>query len=1000
MSDMPQEIALFQKVKNEAARKRLNIKAAFFWFTGDEALALSHMTIAMYAAGYKPEDFAKAIRVNLPIVDDLPEEGVFDTTFCDRYQLGDDGMTFGLIPGAAPITPAGEKIVEGTDTTIVDGVDTITGEIVDKTTFDSAENSGNDGLDVDENDDEYTRYPIVQMPFRKQLLSQFTSNALRHHLTQTEHKEIVGLEMDTDNGYVQNLILAAESVEGIKRLDMPFLWKYTKAMRDVFDPEKRHELSLMLHFSKAWIETTHIDRGTLVKEWIAGNRISKVLPPNAPEKKEELPTVTAERYKRAVAQSIYNLNVESCIARMYPDAEPGSITIEQLKAAKNLIDSRDDIQAKVIKVISKINDIMDYDVLSIFGVTRAIDWSDCLNIGPVVLRNQARDWLTENGIYSNGKKSKGYSEWEEPHADRDNTEPSREDVDKMLAEQRGEFVEGISDPNDPKWVKTEVDKPEEKTELVTKVADGIFDVSALMQNSATHGTKKAAETTTNVQMEETVSDEKQAGDEVQPGESDLGTGEASNTGQQADVNQNADSVSQNSDSVNQTEPVLAQTEPEAQSDEPAVTYPTHFEPGRYENLPNEVYHSANGISSTQLKDVRISPMYYYGRHIAKTIPREQNDAMLRGTIIHSYVLEPEKFESEFAVPEEVPAEVVSTSGDLVSIIKEYNAGLPSLATPDELKAYIEELNKTLTPPLSLSGSADETANLYMSLPVDFQRIPDGTKHTASAQKACIKEYNASLQPLLKVSGTREQLLDQIATIDPEYAEKERAKFIPYNVSGTKEQLTEIVRAIRPDVVTADDWHQRQEEASQGKTMISLDMYAQAKNISSALQAHPSASRLLNHPSRQSEISYFGFDEETGLEIRVRPDLEITLPHARIGGDLKTTSLGYVKQEDLKARLHREIISRGYHLSAAMYCDTAELDQFFWIFVNRDEGYHWIAVVEASPDLLELGRKEYRRALRTINDCTMSGNWPAPITDDYTDELNDFDLRRLETLGAM
>ncbi|HCL6004071.1 PD-(D/E)XK nuclease-like domain-containing protein [Citrobacter freundii] len=983
------------------AKKQSGEPSAVFWESAKtESRALRDADNALEDSGKDPANYFKPLVTNFPVVNELPQEGEISFTFCNFYQLGDDGMTWSQIPGVTLPAHPGEKVVEGTDETIVNGVDTSTGEIVDQSQLYHSDDSGNDGLDIDENDDEYTRYPIVQMSFRKQLLSQFTSDALRHHLTQTEHKEIVGLEMDTDNGYVQNLVLAAESVEGIKKLDMPFLWKYTKAMKDVFAPEKRHELSLMLHFSKAWIETTHIDRGTLVKEWIAGNRISKVLPPNttdkAPEKKEELSTVTAERYKRAVSQSIYNLNVESCIARIYPDAEPGSITVEQLKSAKELIDSRDDIQAKVIKVISQINDIMDYDAHSIFGVTRAIDWSDCLNIGPVVLRNQARNWLAENGIYSNGKKSNGYSEWDDDsRAARQSTAPSDDEVGKQLAVQRGEFVEGISDPNDPKWVKTEIGKPEEKPELVTKVAEGIFDVSALMQNSATHGAKKAAETTSNVQVQETDINEKQAGDALHTGESDLGTGEESNTGQQADVNQNRDSVSQNSDSVNHIEPKSPEVVPE-----PQQVWPTHFEPGRYENLPNEMYHSANGISSTQLKDVRISPMYYYGRHIAKTIPREQNDAMLRGTIIHSYVLEPERFESEFAVPEEVPAEVVSTSGDLVSIIKEYNAGLPSLATPDELKAYIEELNKTLTPPLSLSGSADETANLYMSLPVDFQRIPDGTKHTASAQKACIKEYNASLQPLLKVSGTREQLLDQIATIDPEYAEKERAKFIPYNVSGTKEQLTEIVRAIRPDVVTADDWHQQQEEASQGKTMISLDMYAQAKNISAALQAHPSASRLLTHPSRQSEVSYFGFDEETGLEIRVRPDLEITLPHARIGGDLKTTSLGYVKQDELKARLHREIISRDYHLSAAMYCDTAELDQFFWIFVNRDEGYHWIAVVEASPDLLELGRKEYRRALRTINDCTVSGNWPAPITEDYTDELNDFDLRRLEALGAL
>lgn len=818
------------------------------------------------------------------------------------------------------------------------------------------------------------------MSFRKQLLAQFTSDALRYHLTQAEHKEVVGLEMDTDNGYVQNLILAAESVDKIKKLDMPFLWKYTKAVRDVFDTEKRHELSLVLQFTKIWAETSHIDRGILVREWAAGNRINGVQRTDSGTNADG--GYVTDRGEGA-HHTLDSLDLEIACATLPMDFNPHEIPGSILRRAKEIIAKKEEPWKSWSFILRNIPGILGVNRFAIFNLLR---------IAPENIHENAVKHLefvvaTMTEEFNKAMELLPLRTVEQ--------ELSQDDVRKMLAAQRGEFVEGISDPNDPKWVKTDIIPQKSEPEQVKKVGDGIFDVSALMQNSATHGTKKAAETTSNVQVQETDSNEKQAGDALHTGESDLGTGEESNTGQQADVNQNTDSVSQNSDSVNHIEPKSPEVVPE-----PQPVWPTHFEPGRYENLPNEVYHSANGISSTQLKDVRISPMYYYGRHIAKTIPREQNDAMLRGTIIHSYVLEPEKFESEFAVPEEVPAEVVSTSGDLVSIIKEYNAGLPSLATPDDLKAYIEELNKTLTPPLSLSGSADETANLYMSLPVDFQRIPDGTKHTASSQKACIKEYNASLQPLLKVSGTREQLLDQIATIDPEYAEKERAKFIPYNVSGTKEQLTEIVRAIRPDVVTADDWHQQQEEASQGKTMISLDMYAQAKNISAALQAHPSASRLLTHPSRQSEVSYFGFDEETGLEIRVRPDLEITLPHARIGGDLKTTSLGYVKQDDLKARLHREIISRDYHLSAAMYCDTAELDQFFWIFVNRDEGYHWIAVVEASPDLLELGRKEYRRALRTINDCTMSGNWPAPITEDYTDELNDFDLRRLEALGSL
>jgi exodeoxyribonuclease VIII len=171
-------------------------------------------------------------------------------------------------------------------------------------------------------------------------------------------------------------------------------------------------------------------------------------------------------------------------------------------------------------------------------------------------------------------------------------------------------------------------------------------------------------------------------------------------------------------------------------------------------------------------------------------------------------------------------------------------------------------------------------------------------------------------------------------------------------------------------------------------------------VEKAVFEHPSAARLLNHPNRKSEVSYFGFDEETGLELRVRPDLEIQLPHSRIGGDLKTIDLANVKQERIRDRLHREIIERDYHLSAAMYCDVANLDQFFWIFVNKTAGYHWVAVVEASTELLELGRLEYRRTLREINTAMEINNWPAPITEDYTDFLNDFDLRRLEALGAM
>lgn len=91
-----------------------------------------------------------------------------------------------------------------------------------------------DGIQIGEHDDENTRYPVCRMPFRKQLLAQFTADELRHHVTREEYEAISMLEMDTDNSYVQNLLLAAENCEEVKGYDTKDLWRYTDAIRKVF----------------------------------------------------------------------------------------------------------------------------------------------------------------------------------------------------------------------------------------------------------------------------------------------------------------------------------------------------------------------------------------------------------------------------------------------------------------------------------------------------------------------------------------------------------------------------------------------------------------------------------------------------------------------------------------------------------------------------------------------------------------------------------------------
>lgn len=614
---------------------------------------------------------------------------------------------------------------------------------------------------------------------------------------------------------------------------------------------------------------------------------------------------------------------------------------------------------------------------------------------------------------------------------------SRENVDKQLAAERGEFVEGISDPTDPKWEMTQrvaTTTHEENLQRIreegarrraeeakgqpkiTSMGNGIFSIDALLNQNASNEAEKtenAAETTSDVQMETTQPEKVENTDPVQPGEgADAADTQAVTVApveilaaaapslanqEQAGDHPKTDSAINVEPEPAQSEPESAQHEPEVHQEEPSVEYPAYFEPGRYEGLPNEVYHAANGISSTQVKDARVSLMYFNARHVEKTIVKERSAVLDMGNLVHALALQPEQLDAEFSIEPAIPEGAFTTAATLRAFIDEYNASLPALLSADDIKVLLEEYNATLPAQVPLGANLEETAQNYMALPADFQRIDADQKQTANAMKACIKEYNATLPTPVKTSGSRDALLEQLAIINPDMVALEAQKLQPLKVSGTKSDLIQAVKAVKPDAVFADELLDAWRENPEGKVLVTRQQLSTALNIQKALLAHPTAGMLLTHPSRAVEVSYFGFDEETGLEVRVRPDLEIDLDGVRIGADLKTISMWNVKQESLRARLHREIIDRDYHLSAAMYCETAALDQFFWIFVNKDENYHWIAIIEASADLLELGMLEYRKAMRAIATGFDTGEWPAPIIDDYTDELNDFDLRRLEAL---
>ncbi|MEY0030533.1 PD-(D/E)XK nuclease-like domain-containing protein [Providencia rettgeri] len=339
-------------------------------------------------------------------------------------------------------------------------------------------------------------------------------------------------------------------------------------------------------------------------------------------------------------------------------------------------------------------------------------------------------------------------------------------------------------------------------------------------------------------------------------------------------------------------------EPEVMQECP-VNEPPYFEPGRYTDISNDDYHSSNGISSTMLKDGRISLMYFERRHISKVIQRERSEALDFGSLFHTLVLEPEKVEDEFSLAPIIPAGAFTNTDSIKAFIREYNADKPKA---EQLK-----------------------------------------------------------------------------------------------LTGKKEELAASVKAVKPDAIFEDDlisaW-----QADESRIRITGDQYRLGKAMQQAVFDHPEAGKLVTHPNRAVEVSYYGIDDDTGLEVRVRPDLEIQYDeNLRVGFDLKSASLGRYKQDAITAMIRKEIINRDYHVSAAMYCDIAMLDQFFWIFVNKDENYHWVAIVEASPELLDLGRLEYKKTLRDINNSMNTGIWPAPVTETLTINLTDFETRKLEEL---
>ncbi|EIK1647811.1 exodeoxyribonuclease, partial [Salmonella enterica] len=685
---------------------------ATVWFTAkSEARANLMLDVVLEDAEIETgrgKDYARPIRTNFPVVNELPPEGEISFTFTNYYRLGEDGMTWEQIPGVT--LPSSEAAAVARQH-IVDGVDTETGEVLE----DHTENFGNESNSPAQATAPAPELTVVAtMPLRHRVLAQYIGEGeYLYHVDASQKKEILRLEMDTDNSYVQNLLLAAENAEAFKKAIEHDIHKIVNAVKKVFPVDgKTPELATVIQFLKTWFETEHIDRGLLVKEWAKGNRVSAI---QRTESGANAGGGNKTDRNPDYEHTLDTLDVEIAMATLPMDFNiyelPGSV----YRRAKEIVKKKESPFKEWSAALRATPGILDYSRAAIFALIRSAHPE--FYHYPGRLQGYINANLTETD-HENPAEEALTTARHTPEKD------AVEEANRQLAAVRGDYVEGISDPNDPKWVKTETSQPASEPELVKNVGNGIFDVSALMQNSSTHGTETNPETTSNVQVQKADSDEKQAGDAVQAGEGDLGTGKEAVTVE----NQNQAETHQNNDSVSQSEPEAQQNVPESQQEEPEAAWPEYFEPGRYEGVPNEVYHAANGISSTQVKDARVSLMYFNARHVEKTIVKERSPVLDMGNLVHVLALQPENLEAEFSVEPEIPEGAFTTTATLREFIDAHNASLPALLSADDIKALLEEYNATLPSQMPLGASVDETYSSYEQLPEEFQRIENGTKH--------------------------------------------------------------------------------------------------------------------------------------------------------------------------------------------------------------------------------------------------------------------------------
>ncbi|HHZ0953424.1 TPA: exodeoxyribonuclease VIII [Salmonella enterica] len=700
MSIKQEEYSFYYKVKNESARKRLGFKTGFFWCTAKkQSLALSRGELAMDAAGFDEADFARPVRVHFPVENDIPPEGVFDTKFCEnREPGGEDGKTLTLIPGAASAvksdeteradgagTPAGENGIQESHNPPANPQLTVVATLPFRHRV-LAQYIG---------DGEYLYHVDTDQKKEIACLEMDTQNTtVQNLILAAENVEPFKKAIEHDIHEAVNAYKQVSPVDG----KVPELCTTIKFFKEWFRAEHINRGLLV----KEWAERLKNKPAPVKKTGPHKVIVDDVNKPERPRRSEkpthrtinyELACGFCEELdlnnlrpamdfaKRIIAEDREDWKRMSMTVGIIPDIKGyDRQTIIDLvrKAPKAVHNGNPDLRRMWCESFLAVHGVRDPDWYEYVpdntpttheeNAARLRQAGKCLRdieagrfqcdeekqqptgeladepATPEAVEQDTTEHHPDPQPLENespvSQTEAGYQKIRaELHEARKNIPPKNPvDVGKQLAAARGEYVEGISDPNDPKWVhnnysasnqgeKEEV-VPEEKQpaaepEAVTRNADGTFDVSALFSAPSNQIEKMEARTEIDGEMRKESNQRETAGDAVQEITADGGSGTGGDEAGEA-----ADSIENGN-----------------------ITVPDDIQPGIYYDIPNEAYHAGPGVSKSQLDDIADTPAIYLWRKNAP-VDTEKTKSLDTGTAFHCRVLEPEEFSKRFIIAPE------------------------------------------------------------------------------------------------------------------------------------------------------------------------------------------------------------------------------------------------------------------------------------------------------------------------------------------------------------